>query len=48
VEEDSGATTFWLDPSFGGAVFFQPSNILVKIDGYDDKFAKKGGVLLCV
>ncbi|KAK2462931.1 hypothetical protein APHAL10511_005129 [Amanita phalloides] len=45
VKEDSAdARAFWLDPTVG-TVIFHPSNIMVKIDGYDDKFAESGGVL---
>ena len=44
VEEDTNTTTFM--KSGNEAVVFQASNILVKIDGYDDRLAKSGGVLL--
>ncbi|KAF8627744.1 hypothetical protein AX17_006112 [Amanita inopinata Kibby_2008] len=43
VEEDSATTSFRV--SAFDVVIFQPLNILVKIDGYDDEFRETGGVL---
>ncbi|KIL64017.1 hypothetical protein M378DRAFT_24781 [Amanita muscaria Koide BX008] len=43
VKEDTNTTSFM--KSGNEAVVFQASNILVKIDGYDDRFIKSGGVL---